>query len=183
MVWQGQTFGYLEDKMYCKVEGEQITLYIKQEAAAHKCSLYVKVIEQLAKEKYDEIMLVLDYINQKEDVLYRQEIFEVKKQEFLKLIRQKDTILTMIENFEYKFFVKYQELLREELVPYVQTLQQVQQELDATHLITPYKEKDYIIYKQVTQQITIVQSVLNATTLDEIINQIPAYLYLKQALR
>jgi hypothetical protein len=28
-----------------------------------------------------------------------------------------------------------------------------------------------------------VQSVLNATTLDEIINQIPAYLYLKQALR
>jgi hypothetical protein len=60
----GSAFGYLEDKMYCKFEGEQLTLYVKKEAGVNKCEIYIKSIEQLARNKYDEVMLVMNYINQ-----------------------------------------------------------------------------------------------------------------------
>jgi hypothetical protein len=60
----GQIFGYLEDKMYCKIEGEQLTLYVKKEEGLHKCDTYLQAIQQLAREKYDEVLFVLEYINQ-----------------------------------------------------------------------------------------------------------------------
>jgi hypothetical protein len=64
IVLPSQTFGYLEDKIYCEIKGEQLTLYVKKEEGLNKCDTYLQAIQQLARAKYDEVLLVLDYINQ-----------------------------------------------------------------------------------------------------------------------
>ena len=143
---------------------------------------YIDAIQQLAKEKYDEVLLVLNYINQGNDTDYWKGVFEIKKQEFLKLVRYRTTILTMIQEFEQKFFIKYQASLREILEPYLRNLLSRQATLDEQYLTVMPNEQASITYQQIVQQIVIIQIIFNATTLDEIINQIPAYLYLKQVL-
>ena len=181
-VFQGQTFAYLEDKMYCKVEGEQLTLYVKKEEGLNKCDTYIDAIQQLAREKYDDVLRVISYINQSDDKEYWREVFEIKKQEFLKLVKYRTTILNMIQEFEQKFLVKYQEALRQTLTPYLHDLITVQETFEKNAQSKPQTQQEYIIYQQVTQQILVIESIFTAATLDEIIDQIPAYLYLKQAL-
>ena len=178
LLWN-QTSAYLEDKVYCSFSWEEVVIYLKKEEGTNKCAEYIKAIQQLAKDKYDESMLVLNYIDQGDDVLYRQEIFEVKKQEFLKLVRQQSNILLMIQNFEHKFFLMYQELLAESLIPYLENLKKSQLQRQS---LDPYDEKTRIISQQIAQQILIVQTILNATNLDEIMNQVSAYLYLEKQL-
>ena len=180
-LFRSQTFSYLEDKMYCKVEGEQLTLYVKKEEGLNKCDVYINAIQQLAREKYDEVLLVIHYINQGNDVIYRKEIFELKKQEFLRLVKYRTTILTMIQEFEQKFLVKYQESLRQTLTPYLQTLLAVEVTFDQNPTSSS-DEQVRIVHQQIAQQIIVIQTMFTAATLDEIINQIPAYLYLTQAL-
>jgi hypothetical protein len=155
---------------------------VKKEEGLHKCDTYIQAIQQLNRNKYDEILLVIQYINQGEDVLYRREIFKLKKQEFLKLIEYRTTILTMIQEFEQKFFVLYQASLHQSLTPYLQTLEKMKEAYNQEHLMTPYDEETHIFHQQIIQQIVVVQSILNASTLDDIMNQISNYLYLKQAL-
>jgi len=181
-LFQGQTFAYLEDKVYCIIEGEQLTIYVKKEEGSHKCAVYIEAVQQLAREKYDEVLLVITYINLGRDTAYRKEVFELKKEEFLKLVKYRTTILTMIQEFEYKFFVKYQESLLQTLTPYLQALVTIQTALEQEHQTVFHNEQTRIQYQQITQQILIIQTMFDATTLDEIIDQIPAYLYLKQAL-
>ena len=88
----------------------------------------------------------------------------------------------MIQEFEQKFFIKYQASLREILEPYLRNLLSRQATLDEQYLTVMPNEQASITYQQIVQQIVIIQIIFNATTLDEIINQIPAYLYLKQVL-
>jgi hypothetical protein len=176
----GGVLGYLEDKMYCSFEEEQITLYIKKEEGLQKCETYLQSLEQLTKKKYDELLLILYYIQQGDDVAYWKEIFEITKQDFLKFLRYKTTITEMIQSFEEKFLIKYQSALAQELTPYLEELQS--HSLSLTQIVSPEDATLSIISQQIQQQILTITTILQATSLDEIIQLIPAYLYLKQAL-
>ncbi|MDR0650997.1 MAG: sugar transferase [Candidatus Peribacteria bacterium] len=166
--------------MYCKLENEQITLYVKKEEGLQKCETYIQSLEQLTKEKYDEILLILYYINQGEDIVYWQEILEITKKDFFKFLRYKTMIIEMIQTFEAKFLIKYQSALAQELTPYLEILQS--HYLPLTQAISPESEKIAIVSQQVQQQIITITTILQASSLDEIMQLIPAYLYLKQEL-
>ena len=134
------------------------------------------------KEKYDEVMLVLQYINQGDDVHYRREIFEIKKEEFLKLTRYRSTILEMISSFEEKFFAMYQDSLSQGLTPYLGILRELEINLYHSSAESPHNQPLALRHQQVAQQIDIIQTILDATSLDKIMELIPSYLYLKQQL-
>ena len=178
---RGQTFGYLGDKIYCELAGEHLTIYVKKEAGLYKCADYIGAIEHLARAKYDEVMLVVEYIDQGDDVGYRKEVFEIKKQEFLKLVRYRAKILDAVDSFEEKFFLKYQSALYHELSPYLQTLKSQLNVLESAihHTPTqPLQEKR----RQVAQQILTLEAIFDAQSLDEIMARVPNYLYLKEQI-
>lgn len=88
----------------------------------------------------------------------------------------------MIQEFEQKFLVKYQDSLRQNLLPYLSHLQEIEELLKKGDTIPLHSENPRILQQQITQQIVVVQSLLTATTLNEIMEKIPNYLYLKQQL-
>ena len=177
----GSVFGYLEDKVYCQIQGEQLTLYVKKESKSEKCANALAVLDQLARKKYDEVVLVLEYINQGDNTRYRREVFEIKKQEFLKVLNYKSKIQKAIAAFEEKFFVQYQNALYQEFSPYLATLQTQQGKLEAT---LQQKEHPEIRkkYTQISQQIVCLETIFSAGSLDEILAEIPTYLYLKEQI-
>lgn len=180
-LWVGAVFGYLEDKIYCQVQGEHLTLYVKKEELSDKCETTIRALEQMAKNKYDEIVLVLDYISQEDNSWYRKDVFEIKKQEFLKILNYKNKIQNAIISFEDKFFLKYKEALSTELSPYLSILRE-QQTLFASFL---QLKEHYSIrekYQQISQQISTLEHIFSASSLDEIMIQIPTYLYLKDLI-
>jgi hypothetical protein len=88
----------------------------------------------------------------------------------------------MLQEFEQKFLVKYQDSLRQSLAPYLQSLETIKETFDTEHLTAPSDEKIHIFSQQISKQIKVVHAILYATTLEEIMENIPNYLYLKQQL-
>jgi hypothetical protein len=88
----------------------------------------------------------------------------------------------MVQSFEQKFLIKYQDLLVQSLAPYLENLQKSQSTLSQIAQENPTDEKLQITLKQTQQQILAIDTILNASSLDEIMQRIPNYLYLKQAL-
>jgi tRNA nucleotidyltransferase/poly(A) polymerase len=179
----GSAFGYLEDKVYCKFEGEQLTLYVKKEEGLTKCATYLKSLEQMIHQTYDEVLLAMQYLRSEEDVFYRKEVFEEKKNEFLSLYLYKTKLVEAVSSFEAKFFALYQTSLTRSLTPYVETLQKVQERLSQETQKNPEDRKIRSLYQGISQQIVVIWKLLNATTLDEIMEHLPAYLYFKQSLQ
>jgi hypothetical protein len=179
----GSAFGYLEDKVYCKFEGEQLTLYVKKEEGLTKCATYLKSLEQLIQQTYDEILLTMQYLYSEEDVFYRKGVFEEKKEVFLNLYLYKTKLLDALASFEAKFFALYQTYLTRSLTPYGETLQKIQDRLLQETQKNPEDRKMRSLYQGISEQVEVVRKLLNATTLDEIMEYLPAYLYFKQSLQ
>ncbi|MDR2190677.1 MAG: hypothetical protein LBP53_05890 [Candidatus Peribacteria bacterium] len=130
-IGRGESFAYLEDKIYCAFEeGQQLTLYLKKEEGIRKCEIYVNALEQLMKQKYDEILLVAQYISQGDDVIYRKEVFELTKQTFLKLVNYRTMLKENIQSFEQKFLLQYQSSLSQHLNDYLTKLSTLSKNLE-----------------------------------------------------
>ncbi|MDR0860971.1 MAG: hypothetical protein LBO09_08660 [Candidatus Peribacteria bacterium] len=168
--------------MYCRFEEESLTLYVKKEEGLIKCATYLRSLEQLTRQKYDEVLLTMKYVRQGEDVFYRQEIFAEKKSEFLKLYLYKTKLVEALASFETKFFLLYKTSLTNTLRPYLETLPAIQKKLAQETQKNPNDKRTLSTYQLITQQVEVIQNLLNATTLDEIMEYIPSYLYLKQSL-
>ena len=91
-------------------------------------------------------------------------------------------VLNMIASFEEKFFFKYQESLYQGLSPYLDVLHELEVNFSEAIKRNPYNQSFVLRHQQVVQQIEIIESILKSTSLDEIMELIPSYLYLKQAL-
>ncbi|MDR0607909.1 MAG: hypothetical protein LBG52_06295 [Candidatus Peribacteria bacterium] len=175
-------FGYLEDKVYCKFEDEQLTLYVKKEEGLTKCATYLKSLEQLIQQSYDEVLLIMQYIRSEEDVFYRKEVFTEKKNELWRLYLYKTKLVEALHSFETKFFVLYQTSLTNTLTPYVEMLQKIQESLAQGMIANPDNKRTRTLYQGISQQVEVIQQLLAATTLDEIMEHLPTYLYFKQSL-
>ena len=73
---------------------------------------------QMALQRYNEILLIRDYISQGEDLYYRKRILENKNSEFLQFVSYRTQIKTAMDKFETSLFNQYYSLLKREMEDY-----------------------------------------------------------------
>ena len=176
-----QTFWYLESKVYCNLENKNVTIFMKNEEWSVKCQTYLDTIYQLALKKYNEISTIRSYIEMWDDVYYWRKVFEDKKSEFLNLVNYRSQIKTAIDRFETALFDKYYNNLQKPMHVYYS-------ELEAQYYILVdqdilLREADYSLrLAQLEQQMWNVKHVLNAKNLDDIMEVMSSYIYLKKQI-
>ena len=177
-----QTFWYLESKVFCLLENKNVTIFMKNEEWTVKCKTYMDAIYQSAIKKYNEVLTISSYIDQWEDVYYWTKVLEEKKAEFLQLVNYRAQIKKAIDKFEMAIFDKYYDALQNYMKVYYSDLETeyyilINQDYDK-------RARNYNIkIEQLGQQMWNVTHVLNATKLDDIMDVMSSYLYLKQQLR
>ena len=177
-----QTFWYLENKVYCNLENKNVTIFMKDEWWATKCKTYMDAVYQLALKKYDEIVIIRSYIDQWDDVYYWTKVLEQKKSELLQLVNYRTQIKKAIDKFEAAIFDKYYDSLQSYMKVYYSELEAQYYYLINLNFNQRARNHD-IKVEQYGQQMWNVSRVLNATKLDDIMDVMSSYLYLKQQLR
>ena len=178
----GHTFWYLESKVYCNLKDKNVTIFMKNEEWTVKCQTYMDTVYQLAIDKYKEVQVIRSYINQWEDVYYWKKILDKKQSEFLQLVNYRAQIKAAIDKFEWALFDKYYDALQDYMTIYYSDLEikyytMINEDISSR----PYNYS--IKIEQLEQQMYNVSYVLNAKKLDDIMNVMSSYIYLKQQLR
>ena len=178
----GHTFWYLESKVYCNLKDKNVTIFMKNEEWTVKCQTYMDTVYQLAIDKYKEVQVIRSYINQWEDVYYWKKILDKKQSEFLQLVNYRAQIKAAIDKFEWALFDKYYDALQDYMTIYYSDLEikyytMINEDISSR----PYNYS--IKIEQLEQQMYNVSHVLNAKKLDDIMNVMSSYIYLKQQLR
>lgn len=173
------TFASFQSRLYCKIQGEQIVVLTKNEKGLYRCGAYLNHLNILLQKKSEELLLILQYEKETKDEDYRNDVYEIKKQEFSHLMRYKNSVVQALQAFEDSFFTQYQTLIVQILTGY---LDELQQSIAQSEHAAPQTTRGITISKRTKQQIETVQKILDAQTLDEIIIQIPKYIYLKNQL-
>ena len=177
-----QTFWYLESKVFCNLDNKNVTIFMKNGEGTVKCKTYMDVLYQSAIKKYNEILTIRSYIDQWDDVYYWTKVLEDKKSEFLQLVNYRAQIKKAIDKFEMAIFDKYYDALQDYMKIYYSDLETEYYILinqDYNHRASNY----WIKIEQLWQQMRNVSQVLNAKKLDDIMEVMSSYLYLKQQLR
>lgn len=175
-----QTFWYLESRVFCNLDNKNVTIFIKNEEWTVRCQSYLNTLYQLALKKYNEISAINSYINQWDDVYYWKEILEEKKSEFLQLVNYRTQIKKAIDKFELALFDKYYNLLQKPMKFYYSNL-----ETQYYILInqTSLSGSDISLkIAQLDQQMWNVNHILNAKNLDDIMEVLSSYIYLKKQI-
>ena len=178
----GHTFWYLESKVYCNLKDKNVTIFMKNEEWTVKCQTYMDTVYQLAIDKYKEVQVIRSYINQWEDIYYWKKILDKKQSEFLQLVNYRAQIKAAIDKFEWALFDKYYDALQDYMTIYYSDLEikyytMINEDISSR----PYNYS--IKIEQLEQQMYNVSHVLNAKKLDDIMNVMSSYIYLKQQLR
>lgn len=179
MLWV--SFWYFEDKVYCNFEKDRVLLTMKDSEWKVRCKTYLDAIYNKSREKYKEISLIRWYISQWEDLFYRKPLLEKREDEFLKLVSYREQIKSAINKFESDFFVKYYALLENPMKMYYSDLEMQYYALineKQSHGSAEY----WIKIADIEQQMRNVSHILNAKTLDDIIEVIPTYIYQKSRI-
>jgi len=176
-----QTFWYLESKVYCNLENKNVAIFMKNESWTVKCQTYLDTIYQLALKKYNEISAIRSYIEQGDDVYYWKKILENKNEEFLQLVNYRAQIKTAIDKFESTLFDKYYDILQKPMKTYYSDLE-TQYYILANQDALSRKYNHSLKLAQLEQQMWNVNHVLNAKKLDDIMEVIPSYIYLKREI-
>ena len=174
-------FWYFEDKVYCSVENQNVVISLKNENWTVKCRTYMDTIYQLAIKKYEEIETIRTYISQWDDVYYWKEVMTKKKAEFLQLVNYRIQIRSLIQQFESSFFEQYYNFLQKPMSTYYSDLETQYYILinqDESIRSTSFS----LQVAQIEQQMWNVSHVLNAKNLDDIMEVVPSYIYLKKQI-
>lgn len=175
-----QVFWYLENTVYCSFENKNVTIFLKDWEWTVKCKTYLDTIYQLALAKYNEISAIHTYIEQWDDVYYWKEVLEQKKSEFLQLVNYRTQIKKAIDKFEWAFFEKYRSILEKPMQNYYSDL-----ETQYYILVNQSKKdvsEDSLEIAQLEQQMWNVSHILDAKNLDDIMEVVPSYIYLKKQI-
>lgn len=176
-----QTFWYLENKVYCNLENKNVTIFMKNVEWTAKCKTYLDTIYQLALKKYNEISTIRSYIEQGDDAYYRKKILEDKKAEFLQLVNYRTQIKTAVDKFESALFDKYYNILQNPMTNYYSNLKDQYDVLINQDI--SLRQSDYSLkLTQLGQQMSNVDRVLNARNLDDIMEVMSSYIYLKNQI-
>lgn len=175
----GQVFWYLENEVYCSLEDGNVTIFLKDEKWTLKCQTYLNTIYQLALKKYNEISSIRSYINGGDDVYYWREVLDEKKSEFIQLVNYRVQIKNAIAKFEWVVFDRYYNILEKPMKTYYSKLET--QYYTLLNEDDSSKKSDYFLkLAQIEQQMWNVNHILNANNLDDIMEVVSSYIYLKK---
>ena len=180
-LWFSQSFWYLENRVFCSLENNNVTIFIKNEEWTIKCKAYLDAIYQLALKKYNEISAIRSYIDQWDDVYYWNKVLEDKKSEFLQIVNYRTQIKTAIDRFESKLFDQYYAILHDPMKKYYSDLE-VQYYIMINQDVSLRWSNHSLMVAQLEQQMWNVSHVLNAKNLDDIMSVVSSYIYLKKQL-
>jgi len=176
-----QVFWYVENQVYCKLNGTNVTIFVKKTEWTVKCQTYLDTVYQLASKKYNEISAVRSYINQWDDVYYWKEVLEEKKSEFLQLVNYRVQIKWAIDKFESVLFKKYYDILQQPMQVYYSDLE-TQYYILANQASSIRASNVSMKLAQLEQQMWNVNHILNAKNLDDIMDVVSSYIYLKKQI-
>ena len=174
----GQTFWYLESRVYCNLDNNNVTIFMKNEEWTIKCQIYLDTLYQLALKKYNEMSVIRSYIQQGEDVYYWKNVLEDKKFEFLQLVNYRAEIKKSIDRFESALFDKYYGILHDPMKIYYSDLE-TQYYILANQKVSLRESNHSLKLAQLEQQMWNVNHILNAKNLDDIVEVASSYIYLK----
>ena len=176
-----QVFWYVENQVYCKLDGTNVTIFVKNMEWTIKCQTYLDTVYQLALKKYNEISAIRSYINQWDDVHYWKEILEEKKSEFLQLVNYRVQIKSAIDKFEAVLFKKYYDILEQPMRTYYSDLE-TQYYILVNHVSSSRSSNISLKLAQLEQQMWNVNHILTAKDLDDIMEVVSSYIYLKKQI-
>lgn len=176
-----QTFWYLEKIVYCDVEDNNVTIFMKNQEWATKCQVYLDTIYQLALKKYNETLVIRSYIQHGDDVYYWKSVLEDKNVELLKLVNYRTQIKTAVQTFEMKLFAKFYASLERPMKIYYSDLE-TQYYILANQSDSLRKSDHDLRLAQLEQQMWNVNHILNAQNLDDIMEVVSSYIYLKNQI-
>ena len=140
----------------------------------------MNTIYQLALKKYDEVSAVRSYIAQGDDVYYWKEVLEKKKSEFIQLVNYRAQIEMAVNEFELALFDKYYNLLQKPLKTYYSELEMQYHVLVSENLSK--KTESVLKIAQLEQQMWNVNHILMAKNMDDIMEVVSSYIYLKKQI-
>ena len=179
--WFGSTFWYFENKVYCNIKDNNVTISLMNYSWTLKCKVYIDVIQQNALKKYDEIMAINSYIAQWEDVYYWKNVLESKKSDFLQLVNYRSQIISVVNRFESVLFNRYYDSLQKDMRIYYSDLEVQYYSLINQDTQVKWSKKELMI-SQLKQQIENVSAIIEAESLDDIMKIVPSYIYLKKQI-
>lgn len=154
---------------------------MKNEEWTVKCQSYLDTIYQLALKKYNEISAIRSYIQQGDDVYYWKKILDDKNEEFLQLVNYRAQIKTAMDKFESALFDKYYNILQKPMQTYYSELE-AQYYLLSNQDVLSKKSDHSLKLAQLEQQMWNVNHILTAKSLDDIMDVISSYIYLKRQI-
>lgn len=108
LVWT--TFAYLEDKVFCTITKDAITVTIEREKN-YKCSEYLSVLSKSINTEYQNVLSIQALIEQWYDVDFWKGIREEKRSLIKKMINIKEQIETAVTEFDTNMFMKIKDYL------------------------------------------------------------------------
>ena len=138
-------------------------------------------IYQLALKKYNEISAIRSYIQQGDDVYYWKNVLDDKNEEFLQLVNYRAQIKTAMDKFESALFDKYYKILQKPMQTYYSELE-AQYYLLSNQDVLSKKSDHSLKLAQLEQQMWNVNHILTAKSLDDIMDVISSYIYLKRQI-
>ena len=154
---------------------------MKNEEWTVKCQSYLDTIYQLALKKYNEISAIRSYIQQGDDVYYWKKVLDDKNEEFLQLVNYRAQIKTAMDKFESALFDKYYNILQKPMQTYYSELE-AQYYLLSNQDVLSKKSDHSLKLAQLEQQMWNVNHILTAKSLDDIMDVISSYIYLKRQI-
>ena len=179
--WFGSTFWYFENKVYCNIKDNNVTISLMNYSWTLKCKVYIDVIQQNALKKYDEIMAINSYIAQWEDVYYWKNVLESKKSDFIQLVNYRSQIISVVNRFESVLFNRYYDSLQKDMRIYYSDLEVQYYSFINQDTQVKWSKKELMI-SQLKQQIENVSAIIKAESLDDIMKIVPSYIYLKKQI-
>lgn len=67
LLFQGKSFSYFEDKMYCQFSKNNIIISL-QAKSSYACKAYIRYVEVDMKKVYRDILIIQEYIDKKKDI-------------------------------------------------------------------------------------------------------------------
>lgn len=111
--WTSNSF---QDRLYCNVTDNSVSVYLMKEDWMLKCRDFISVLNDYLTEEYNVLIQVMINRNRWDDYGYWNNLYEVKKSKFLNLFLQRKSIQNAMNDFESDFLLKSQEFLEPSLL-------------------------------------------------------------------
>ncbi len=181
-LWFSQSFWYFEGRLFCNIDQQNVTIFFKNQEWTTSCQKYLDTIYQLAVQKYEEVSLIREYISQWEDLYYWRWVLEEKKLELSQLINYRIQIKNAMTKFEDALFDRYYNLIKRDMELYYSDIETQYYILINTD--KSLRKSDYLsMVEKCEQQMRNVSHILNAENMDQMMEMVSSYLYLKKQLQ